>query len=279
MKIKVVQMYTPSQKKEYRQLADLSKEINQKYCQMHNYEYHFIQFPQQVIIDQLGSFNWDNVIAYKQKFIEEQLTDCDYLVFIDADAAVSNPNYKIEDLIDSQHQLFLTRGDDRQHWVFRKMYDILHDYIFKDKRYGNQWVDQKLMRDFKFYPFFETFAQSWIQFNQGLYIIKNTEKMHYLFKQSWIIVKSYFLDCDWQSYSAPDGRSLRFVLLQKRYKGVYTYLFDQAQANVAQIGRTKYNVDKCFVMHNWGKATTMQQKIDLMKGLKTNKWWKNECSK
>ena len=44
-------------------------------------------------------------VAYKMKFIMDHLNkqDCDYLVWIDADAAISKPTIKIEDLIDDKH--------------------------------------------------------------------------------------------------------------------------------------------------------------------------------
>ena len=97
--------------------------------------------------------------------------------------------------------------------------------------------------------------------------------MHQFLEESWDVVRAYFLDCAWQSFSAPDGRAIRFLLLQNRYKDIYTYLFEQAQAGLANSYGTHYDVDKCFIEHNWGDATTMQQKIALLEQIKTNKWW------
>ena len=97
--------------------------------------------------------------------------------------------------------------------------------------------------------------------------------MQELFKQSYELEKKYFLHCAWKSYSAPDGWSLRFLLLMNKYQGVYKFMYDQAQAGVANYTRTKYDVEKCFIEHNWGDATNMEQKIYLLQQLKTNKWW------
>lgn len=276
MKIKMVQMFIPGQKKDYLKLASVSKEINQKYCNLHGYDYQFVQLKQEQIINQLGGFSWNQMAAYKQKFMLDHLTDCDYMVWIDADAAVSNPNIKIEDLIDDKHDFFLSRGNDQflQNFIFNTLYDKIHDLLFHDNRLSTDFFDEKMLKQYDLFQYLETYSSSCIQFNQGLYIIKNSPIMHQFLEQSWYVVKAYFLDCAWSSFSAPDGRAIRFLLLQNRYEGIYTYLFDQAQCGIANIGKTKYNVEKTFVLHNWGDATTIEQKIQLLEQLKQNKWWK-----
>ena len=276
MKIKVVQFYIPGQKKEYRTLANISKEINQKYCKLHGYEYKFVQMPQSQIVRELGGFTWNKMAAYKQKFFMDELKDCDYLVWIDADAAVSKPQIKIEDLIDDQHDLFFSRGNEMwlQQMIINTLYDKLHTIIFRDQRFHTEIFDANMVKEYDLFKYLETYSNSCIQFNQGLYIFRNSPIMHQFLEQSWAVVRAYFLDCAWESYSAPDGRAIRFLLLQNRYQGIYTYLYDQAQAGVANYGKLCYDVDQCFVMHNWGDATTIEQKIHLLELLKTNKWWK-----
>lgn len=179
-------------------------------------------------------------------------------------------------MIDNKHDFFLSRGNDLwlQQMIFNNIYDKLHTLIFRDNRYYNEFFDEPLLREYDLFKYFEAYSSSCVQFNEGLYIIKNSPIMHQLLEQSWAVVRAYFLDCAWESYSAPDGRAIRFLLLQNRYQGIYTYLFDQAQAGVANYGKTCYDVQKCFVMHNWGDATTLDQKIYLLNQLKKNKWWK-----
>lgn len=276
MKIKIVQMFIPGQKQEYIKLANISKEINQKYCKLHGYDFQFVELEQEWIVKELGGFGWNQMAAFKQKFLADHLTDCDYMVWIDADAAVSNPNIKIEDLIDDKHDFFLSRGNDQflQQMVFKTIYDRVHTILFRDNRFNTEFFSEEMLKQYDLFRYFETYSSSCIQFNQGLYVIKNSPIMHQFLEQTWEVVKKYFLDCAWPSFSAPDGRAIRFVLLQNRYQGIYTYMFDQAQAGVANYGRTNYDVDKAFVFHNWGDCTNMQQKIYLLEQLKSNKWWK-----
>lgn len=274
MKVKIIQMFLDGQIKDYRKLADLSKQINQTYAKLHNYEYKFVELDKELIKKELDEVNWNTVVAYKQKFIADQLDGCDLLAFIDVDAAVSNPNIKIEDLVDQDHSLFLSRGNGYQFATFQILYDRVHDYMFKDQRFRNQFVDQKLMKDYDFFRLFESFSMSFINFNEGFYVIKNTDQMKQFFLESYELEKKYFLHYAWKSDSAVDGRSIRFLLLTEKYQGIYGFMYDQALAGIANYGKTRYNVNTCFIEHNWGDATNMNQKIYLLEDIKKNQWWK-----
>ena len=145
MKVKLIQYYCGNDEK-YKEMIQEVSFLNSNYCKLHNYEYCFDFIEKQQIDNFLNSntFTWC-VTAYKLKYIYDHLmkNDADYLVFIDADAAVNNPNIKVEDLVDQNHSLFLSRSDSKTEQQVH-MVDLAKkmNVIFQNNLLINNYLDQ-----------------------------------------------------------------------------------------------------------------------------------------
>lgn len=267
MKIKIIQ-YLISNDNEYLQLAKLSEQINCCYCKLYNYDFKF------EYKNNDENLNFEETTFYKIPYINNNLNNCDYLVFIDADAAVSNPNIKIEDLIDNKHEMFFSRGNDRLYQIItlQNLYNNLLNFL-KDNRkllltnYFHEFVDK-----FNLYHDLERLSLGNIFFNEGFIIVKNTEKMNEFFSLCSNFGK-YFLNRIHSGLEA-DGAVLCFFLQQKKFNNLYTFLPDYAQGGFANSYEGKYDENKTFVLHNYGKALNFNQKYEALENLLNNKWWK-----
>ena len=99
MKIKVIQYYTSNIS-----YGQYSKEINEKYCSLHSYDYYCETDDvkiQNKIKDRAPTW-------YKPIFINEHLHDCDYVLFIDADAVFDDWSKKIEEYVEKNYDFVVT---------------------------------------------------------------------------------------------------------------------------------------------------------------------------
>lgn len=128
MKIVVAQFWTKNLS-----YAKYTKAINEKYCTEQNYIYH-IENDDEKIKDSIGkrAFTW-----YKPKFLLEVLEthNPDYVLFLDADAIVSDGSYRIEDFIDVNYDCVVTMD----HGPSRMNAGVL---LFKN----SEWTKQFLQR-------------------------------------------------------------------------------------------------------------------------------------
>ena len=101
MKIVIAQFYT-----ENVTYGEYAEAINKKYCQEKGYEY-YCEKDTEKIRSVLGDRapTW-----YKPTLVAEVLSNYnpDYVLFMDIDAIISDPNQKIEDFIDENYDLILT---------------------------------------------------------------------------------------------------------------------------------------------------------------------------
>jgi hypothetical protein len=101
MKIVVAQFWTRNLN-----YGKFTKEINEKYCKEKGYEY-FLENDDEKIYKGLEgrAYTW-----YKPKLILEvlQKTNPDYVLFLDADAIVSNSSYRIEEFIEEGYDCVVT---------------------------------------------------------------------------------------------------------------------------------------------------------------------------
>jgi hypothetical protein len=103
MKIIVTQFYTNNVP-----YAKFTIEINKKYCNENGYEY-YVESDTKKIIEKLEgrSITW-----YKPHLIKSILLDnpdCDYVLFLDMDAIITNNNKKIEDFIEENVSIIMTK--------------------------------------------------------------------------------------------------------------------------------------------------------------------------
>lgn len=264
MKIKVASYFVNLGKQKYTELSKLCEQLDKKYCFLHNYDFQFLYLENKEmdIVD---------CLYYKLQFIYQQLmkNDCDYLVYLDADATISNPNIKIEDLIDNQHQLFLSRGNDRigEIMALNTIFNALKQKMNTDN-FINSSIDNICTLDINVRSACEHIYLN-ISHNEGLYIVKNTPLMKQFWKNCINLAQLKRQTIGYYS----DGRIVCIALNMKKYNDKYTHLYDQAQGGVANVFETHYDVDKTFVLHNYGDAMTIDQKIEWIKSLKYNKWW------
>lgn len=100
MKILVAQYYTHNLR-----YAVLSEELNKEYCEKNGYSYTVKRDSQEIELfcqNEQIAIQW-----YKVKYIKDLLdsSNYDYILFLDADAIISNLNARIEDHIDENYNL------------------------------------------------------------------------------------------------------------------------------------------------------------------------------
>lgn len=92
MKICVVTMFSPA----YRPIADITLPVLKSYCEKHNYQWEIICVP-----------DWDYSYRKHEYLKEKMKWDIDVFFYIDIDALITNPEIKIENFIDDEHDLFV----------------------------------------------------------------------------------------------------------------------------------------------------------------------------
>ena len=267
MKIKVIQ-YLISNDQKYLKLAKLAEKINHNYCKINGYDFKF------EYKDNESNLDFEATTFYKILYINENLNDCDYLVFIDADAAISNPTIKIENLIDDKHELFLSRGNDRLYQLItlQNLYNNLVKFLSENSgllltNYFHEFVDK-----FNLYHDLERASLGNIFFNEGFIIVKSTNQMKEFFSLCSQFGK-YFSNRIHSGLEA-DGAVICFFLQQKKFNQLYSFLPDYAQGGFANSYEGKYDENKTFILHNYGKALNFEQKCQALENLLLNKWWK-----
>lgn len=284
MKIKVVSYYVDGGSEKHLQLSKVTEQINRKYCELHGYDIQFVYMTKQEYFDFYKEDEKQvTYLDYKIPFISEQLNkqDCDYLVFLDADAPISKPQIKIEDLVDDTHQFFLCRGNEKVIQIncliniankINQIFQREHSEHYLTKNY----YDQTIMKDYDMFGDFEWLSWSYLLFNEGFMIIKNTPTMREFWDRAYKYEMDFFIHMDRTivSHGGQDGRVIKFMLLQKKYNPLYTFMPQFAMGGVANSFETRYDVEKHFVLHNYGQALTDEQKIEWAQSLKNNKWWK-----
>lgn len=83
----------------YSGIADITIPVMKEYCGKHGYEFHEIK-----VEDEKWHFR-------KHKFFEEMMNKggIDAFFYLDVDAMITNHNIKVENFLDDQHELFITK--------------------------------------------------------------------------------------------------------------------------------------------------------------------------
>lgn len=281
MKIKLVSYFVDGGNQKQLILRKKCEELDREYCKLRGYDIQFKYYTPKEMEDFYGTCTHKEMVAWRVHFINQQLAknDCDYLAVLDADATISNPNIKIEDLIDDTHEFFLSRGNDKVYQI-NCLVNIANklNQIFERERTEHyltkNYYDQVIMNQYDMFRDFERLSLGYLFNNEGFIIIKNTPIMKEFWKECEEVELKYFMDSDPKSGIFPDGRSFMFLLHQKKYKSLYAFMPEIAQGGVANSFETNYNVDKTFALHNYGQALNIDQKIERVQSLKNNKWWK-----
>lgn len=277
MKIKIAQYYFGNDKK-YLELANLSKQITANYCNIHGY-YHDFKYYNFDNLPNRNNYPADNIaFLFKPQFIYDSLKDCDYLVFIDADGFISNPNIKIEDLIDNQHEIFFDRGNGKVDFLhdFKNLYNHMTICMQKyQNEMTNNWkqfcIDYNKQTGFNFFKMLEHLSIGNRYMNAGLIIIKNTSKMQKMFK---LCSESINMFINPDSFTA-DERTMSFCLTIPEFQNCDAYLPLYTQGHVYGSFENRYDEDKTFLLHCYGPSFSIDYRISVGNQIKHNKWWNN----
>lgn len=277
MKIKIIQFYCGDDPV-YKELVDVVADLNGEYCKRYNYKYCFEHVSREDVDNYINTniFRW-NINAYKFKVINDHLRmdDCDYLVYMDADAVVSNPTIKIEDLIDQDHSIFFSRSDSKydqqMHMIdLGNKLNAVYQQRLLQTNYFDEFTDK-----FQFYLSFERLMIGYLFMNEGLIVIKNNQLMKDFFTDADKLVP-YFNDIKYNTMTT-DGRIIHFLTLRNKYKDSWTFMYDQAQGSYASRGKSKYNEENTFVLHDY-QIQSFQVRLEHIKQLRNNQWWiKKPC--
>lgn len=272
MKLKIVQFYCGNDPT-YQELIKVVSELNSKYCEKQGYEYSFDHIERQDVDNYINTNNFRWCInAYKFKVINKHLNenDCDYLVFMDADAVVSNPTIKIENLIDNQHHIFFSRSDSK-HDQQLHMVDLAQkmNVIFQKKLLVTNYFDE-FTDGFYLFHNFERLMVGYLFMNEGFMVIKNDNLMKDFFKDADALVP-YFNDLKFNTMTT-DGRIIHFLTLRNKYRDSWKFMYDYAQGSHASSNEAKYDEDRTFILHDY-QIQSFDERLNNIKQLKNNKWW------
>ena len=271
--VKIIQYYVGSDQR-YLQVCKASKTVNQKYAKIYGYQYSFEHIPEQELINFYGACDREKIIAYKIKLMYDNLMeqDNDVVVFIDADAAISKPTIKIEDLLDDEHDLYLSKGN-QMVWQMMLLNSAKNklNQLFNTGEFTHVYY-QNLVGKYNLFKQFEWLSIGCIMMNAGFIIIKNTQLMRELFADC-LIIQQLMMDTVYKDRTQ-DERALSLCLLKQKYFNSFTFMYQQAQGGIYNGYGTKYNEQSTFVLHNYGEATSKEQKIKQIYELLNNKWWK-----
>ena len=104
MRIGVVEWITPNQTK----YLELTKDNKEQYCKQHGYDFIICQDSMQELKSNVLDFGNKAPFWYKFLALLKYNTQYDYLLWMDSDTIIMNPNIAIESIIDDTHALYIS---------------------------------------------------------------------------------------------------------------------------------------------------------------------------
>lgn len=256
--------------------------LNKKYAEIHNYTYIF----NQIKLNQ-KLYEWQDLIYHEEnlnklkayitryQLFEKYINDFDYLVYMDSDAVINNPNIKIEDLIDDTHDLFV--GPDcgiftiTVHLVQSAVTVI--NYLRKNNlsylKDPDKELEQLKIFDIPIKTALKNISTNTMGLNSGFMIIKCSDiikKFLEDYKKYYPVFQEYFFD----------QGCLAKMLRTKKYSNILKLLPLTTQGNpYYQHPDFIYNEDKNFICHYYGVNSDLSRLMNHFQSIKNNKWWKN----
>lgn len=260
--------------------------VNRQYCKLHGYDHIFKALKDEDTHQhQLDDYMMDNknkknilalnVYDYRIHMIEQYMNDYDYLVYFDTDLIVSNPNIKIEDLIDDEHDIFMFTD-------MGKLNSTIGILMIA------QAISMKLQND-KIQYFDDPLKELLIieNYNQSAYdrlcnIVLNPQGL----ASGFLIInchskklKSFIEDFrrfyPLFEHGTFDQGCIATLLRMSKYKEMLkilpTYLHGCPFSNI--IPEFRFNVDKAFVCHFYGSGKNIEDIWKYIEDIKANKWW------
>ena len=256
------------------------KKINEEYAKIHNYKFIYEIFD-------INSINYDwedlrsddknhfklKVFCHKAELIEKYLNDFDYIVYIDSDACFSNPTIKIEDLIDNEHDFFISQDNGLLSTTVWQIYSsvAIQNYLQKIKKPYLQDPEKELKELSIFEgPILEKLR--WITcnpsgFNTGFFIVKSSD----IIKKFFIDFKKYYPIFEENSY---DQGCISNLLRTIKYKNILKILPLNTQGNpFFEHPDFIYKEDETFICHYYALKSDIERLLNHIKLIKNNKWW------
>lgn len=280
---------------DYTKIVEYYNLLVKKYCQIHNYKFQFREIEDTDLEDinnQLTD-DWyltDNstinkktnlIILYKIKYIKEVLNRLEdkYVVFFDTDAIPSNPNIKLEMLIDNQHEFFVSPGNKYADYItatndlipefinlIKNAEGILDIFLHNPVQYNNKILTEK---NINILAKFEQFIKIFSGFNEGFIIVKNTEKMRKLFE---LMCNNYNLSIHRNFNSGTDGHLFSYFLSSNYFYSSLKYMDFNCMGHHFGYGPYRYDENKTFLLHD-SDIISMYDRTKLFEIMTHNKWW------
>lgn len=263
--------------------------LNKVYCEMHGYDYIFKAITDEDMHHDLDDYLMDdknafkmNIYDYRIKMIGQYMNDYDYLIYLDTDAIVCNPNIKVEDLIDEKHGMYLFPDSTR----FGMTYDIINIaniIVNRCRQTGtvlqNPFKDlQELkLNEASIYEYICRFATNPETLASGIIIVN----CH------WDKLKEFINDFN-RFYplfdnSLCDQGCINVLLRRKKYKDALKIMQPCLHGNpflnkmhVPGNEDYEYDENKTFICHFYSNSGKKNECKKYIEEIKNNKWWNNK---
>lgn len=276
-------------------MISLFKELTQKYCDIHNYDFVFKDITANdlmPIIENKKKYNvifqentdreiWNNISLYKILMTRNELlkNDSEYVVFFDSDMFVSNPNISLDEFIDDNYEFWMSQGNNRYDFphllndlikcinLVVNDKEIIEEIIF-DKKNGLNLFKNKFNTNFiQTYKMFYFHLKA---FNAACFIVKNTEDMKHFFN---MLCDNFYIVNLNDSILANDEFLISTFINSSKIFNKAKYLPFSMIGHVLGIGEFKYDEERSFAQHNYA-CVSIKDRLNLARLIKQNKWWK-----
>ena len=290
---------TKNDNDDIKELVQIFKELTQKYCNQHKYEFIFKNITiddLQPIIENKNKYEflnvkcniWHDICLYKIFMIKNELIkdDSEYIALFDTDAIISNPNIKLEEFIDDEHEMFVCQSNNYYDipQYLNKFVNCFNSFIH-DEECLNEFLKNKneIIKFNKKYncDFFKTltdltFTQT--TFNEGFFIVKNTKTMKDFFSmlcENFYLSNLVFENLKNDTICAIDGFLISLFNKSPRLYSLLKFLPLSTMGHILGSNEHTYNINTTFVQHNYG-TMPIKDRLEHAKLIKENKWWNNK---
>ena len=282
-------------KGDYSKIVDYYNVLVKKYCELNNYKFEFKEITDedlkdielklsddwQLLDDSQIKLKTTEIVLYKIKYVKEVLdrNEDEYVVFFDVDAIPSNPNIKLESFIDNEHEIFVSPGNKYMDFLsaiyqlkpflmdlFENKNNML-DYFCQDPQL--LWSVIKKNNNINIIARMDQFSKIFAGFNEGFFIVKNTDKMKKLFS---LMCENYQIGIHRTFDSSADGHLFWYFLTSEYFYSSLKYMKFNCMGHHLGFGPYKYDEEKTFLLHD-SDIISMADRTKAFEIMIHNKWW------
>lgn len=282
-------------KGDYTKIVEFYNLLVKKYCQLHNYEFEFREINNndlqdikqqltddwQLLDDSTIQLKTTEIVLYKLKYVKEVLkrNEDEYVVFFDTDAIPSNPNIKLEEFIDDEHEIFVSPGNKYMDFISasHQLLPVLSDMCNNKNNLLDLFCNdptvlcEKIQKEknINLIAKFEQFVKIFAGFNEGFFIVKNTPKMKKLFS---LMCNNYQIGIHRGFNSSADGHLMWYFLTPQYFYSSLKYMKFNCMGHHLGYGPYLYNEDTTFLLHD-SDIISMKDRSKSFEIMIHNKWW------